>query len=484
MTVTESRGFFDVRTSERKVSLLPAQYDPSTPSVDGLERATNLLVPDYLTSVRLSHLPGDLYDLRPHSHLVRFIRALMGDSGAGGQRKRYLIARFQAAFTSTHFYDLDRFYGAIFGTNRLRHERLKFNPFTDNATSEEWEKIHTADARFRERVFALAKAIPMGATKPGLKTAAEAIVGAPCEVIEDWARIDYLHGHGYKTEEDFEGFTWSQIQSFGSWNQVVAQGSYADLSGVNPPILLTQREYRHFLPDGISTWDLVENIGPWGPNPLDADQANVETRRQVLPVSINDRGGVLVRPLKAYPDDERGRSEKAQDEQALRRVLNVLKPTNVKIKIDMEADGLYSEKAIAQVYSDSDYFEIVQHVSPSSLVQSSLYPLSPQQQADGMSTAQTRILPRPPFSAVQSAEWNYANEVIAVRSYAEQDTTQVVIDGEAYDRVTDIYGHVTDFSGEKGVLEPRAAEAGRLSNDTSLVNHPYASDRQVVATHG
>ena len=95
----------------------------------------------------------------------------------------------------------------------------------------------------------------------------------------------------------------------------------------------------------------------------------------------------------------------------------------------------------------------------------------------------TREVPRPAFSAVQTAEWNYANEVVAVRSYAESGESQVVIDGQNYDRVADIYGHVTDFTGDKGVLDPQQAEAGRLSTDTSLINHPYAGDRVVVTPH-
>lgn len=475
----QDRSFFDVRNAARKVTLLPAQYDPSTPSVEGLDRATNLLIPDYLTSQRLANFPSDLYDLREHSHLVRFMRALMGDSGAGGSRKRFLIARFQQAFQSTHFYDLDRFYGALFGTPRLQQERITVNPYTDLATSEEWDQVHSSDARFRERVFALAKAIPMGGTRPGLKTAAEAIVGAPCEVVEDWSRIDYLHGHGYRTEDDFNGLSWSQVERFGSYRNVAAQGRWQNLGGKTAPIIKGKRFYKHFMIDGVSTWNLVRTLSG-----LDTTWTDVEQRTEKLPQAKNDRGGVLVRPLKAYPATARGRAQKAQDEQALRRVLSVLKPDNVRLRIDMEANGLYTERPVRAVYADSEYFEVVQTVSPTSIAQSRIYPLSKGQQAQGLSVGSTRVLPRPPFAATESAQWNYANEVVAVRSYAESPETQIVIDGANFDRVPDIYGHVTEFTGDKGVLDPRQAEAGRLSSDTSLINHPYGGDRVEVTTHG
>jgi hypothetical protein len=470
---TESRSFFDVTTSARKVSLLQTQYDPSTPAVQGLDRTTNLLVPDYITSARFDHFPDDLYDLRDHSHLVRFLRALMGDSGAGALRKRYMIARFQQALTSTHFFDLDRFYGAIFGTNRLQSEQLGLNPFVDIATSDEWEQAHVADARFRERIFALAKAIPMGGTVPGLKTAAEAIVGAPCEVLEDWQRIDYQHSHGYLTDEDYQGRTYAQVAAFGTYSDVAAHGTWVNITGVSYPVLHTQRRYQDFPVDGFITYGQAENI----------HYDFLEERDVRLGKVVNDRGGVMVRPLKTYDTTAAGDSEKAQDEYALRRVLNLLKPAGVRLRIDMTADGLYATRPIAAAYADSEYYEIVQSVSPTNTPQAPVYPLSPGQRQDGLVANSPRILARPPFSAAQTAQWNYANEVVAVHSYAEDPVSLLANDGNDFDRVTDIYGHATEFSGEKGVLDPRQAEAGRLSGDTSLVSHPYAADRVLVRPH-
>jgi hypothetical protein len=398
----------------------------------------------------------------------------MGDAGAGSLRKRYLIARFQQAFTSTHFFDLDRFYGAIFGTTRLQSEQLPINPFTDIATGEEWDTIHASDARFRERVFALAKAIPLGATKPGLKTAAEAIVGAPCEVLEDWDRIDYLHGHGYLTAEDFQGHTWAEISREGTYDQVVSHGSWSQVSGVTTTSLHVARQYRDFPQDHLGSYAQVAAAPNW---------AWLETRTIDLGQAANDRGGVLVRPLKAYAPTDAGNSEKAQDEQALRRVLNVLKPAGVRLHLDMTADGLYATRPIAAAYADSEYFEIIQSVSPSNSTQAPIYPVSQGQRRQGITATSARALPRPPFSATQTAQWNYANEVVAVRSYAEDGASQVVIDGADFDRVADLYGHVTIFSGEKGVLDPRQAEAGRLSGDVALVSHPYAADRPLVTPH-
>lgn len=471
-TFTQSRSFFDVTTAERNVSLLQTQYDPSTPSVAGLERSTNLLLPDYLTEKRLDHFPEDLYDLRPHSHLVRFLRALMGDSGAGTMRKRYLIARFQQSFATTHFYDLDRFYGAIFGGNRLLSEQLPINPFTSVATSDEWDRVHTSDAQFRERVFALAKAIPMGGTKPGLKTAAEAVTGAPCEVLEDWERIDYLHGHGFTTVDDFEGRPYSEIEALGTY-QSLDTSSWQDLSGVQALVLHGPRLFRDFPEDGLTTYARTQGH----------TYRALERRDQKVGRNKNDRGGVILRPLKAYANTDRGRSEKAQDEQVLRKVLNVIKPAGVRLRIDNTIQGLYSQRGIKGISSDSDYFEIVQTVRPANTLQP-VYPLSAGQRQEGLGQNSPRVMPRPPFSAVQSAEWNYANEVVAVRSYAESGVSSTVIDGNDFDRVADIYGRVTEFSGEKAVLDPRQAEAGRLANDGALIAHPYAADRTVVLTHG
>ncbi|MFE4863235.1 hypothetical protein, partial [Streptomyces sp. NPDC056670] len=172
--------------------LIPLQADITVPQSTALSSATGMLVADTAISEQLRHFPEEVYDLRPTSHLVRLMQALLGESGVGQLRKRLLLAQLQALSSSgARFFDLDRFYGSLFGATRASTEQLSINPMeTAAATAAEWESIEAADASFRDRMTALAQSIAMGGTVPGLTAAAEAITGVECDVFESWALME------------------------------------------------------------------------------------------------------------------------------------------------------------------------------------------------------------------------------------------------------------------------------------------------------
>ena len=187
---TNDVSLFDNSTRQNAKSLISAQVPPSSPAIVQMQNGTDLLIADTTVRSRLAHFPDDLYDLRPESHLMRFLSALLGDSGVGQVRKRYLLARIQSSIAGSNFYDLDRFYGAIFGLGRRVEEALPIDPYVEVETPDEWDEILAYDALYRERIIALAAAIPLGATAPGIRQAAEAIVGVECEVYETWRYMD------------------------------------------------------------------------------------------------------------------------------------------------------------------------------------------------------------------------------------------------------------------------------------------------------
>lgn len=452
-------------------ALLPQQSDPSAPSVSGLRRSSNLLVPDYLTGERLAHFPAEMYDLRPSSHLVRFVRALLGDSGAGSARKRYLIARIQQSPRGAHFGDLERFYGTLLNVGRLLDERYAINPFVDLATGDEWDAIHSADSRYRERIYSLARAIPMGATIPGLKTAAEALVGVPCDVHETWRSIDWLHGHGFRTPDDYwEGRSWDQVEALGTYDELDVM-TWADITGIP----MVDQTYDDITTNEL-TYNEMENY-TWG---------GLESRPYSARRVKNDRGALVVRPVRSYDLlSPYARQEKAQDDYVLRRALGVLKPASARLVVDQSATGVFEPAPINNVICDSNYYEVIARVTPSPTVDGSVYPVTRGQQAQGVLAGDQRVLPRPPFTASSGGEWHYNNEVVSVRSYAESASVgHAVVEAQAYEYTSDIYGRVTAYPPTQGVLDPRRAEAGRLSNDTALQSHPYAADRRLVPTNG
>src|SRR6185312_13577516 len=130
-------------------SVLDFQLPAGQPQPSGTTTATGMVTPDLLIQQRLRNFPDSVYDLAATSVLVHFLQAMLGDAGVGQVRKRQLIAQLQNAVTSTHFYDLDAFYGALFGAIRGPSGTLPdnpstgvtFSPYTDLASPDGWDEV-------------------------------------------------------------------------------------------------------------------------------------------------------------------------------------------------------------------------------------------------------------------------------------------------------------------------------------------------------
>jgi hypothetical protein len=292
-------------------SILELQTSPTQPLPSDLSTGTGLLAPDVPTATRLAHFPSDLYDLSDSSHLTRLLKAMLGDSGAGQLRKRQLVARLQTLLNSTHFYDLDAFYGSLFGVNRGVTGSLPINPYTDVATADGWDEISTIDAQFREKLLALARAITMGGTPLGLQAMAEALTGVDCDVYEVWALLDAQGASG-------TGRTWSAVESaYPSWDSIEGV-SYNDISG-------------------------TQAFGNMG---------------------TDCRNEIVIRPKKVYDNTPEGQRERADDIRGILRVLEVLKPASALLSVDTNGVGVHAEATPGSITADSNYWEISARTVP------------------------------------------------------------------------------------------------------------------------
>lgn len=197
--------------------LIDLQAPASSPLPVGVVAGTDLLLVPRRTADRLAHFPEEVYDLAAESHLVRFLKALLGESGTGQLRKRMLIARLQQTLQGSHFYDLDRFYGALFSLRRRPNELLSTDPYTGTATADEWTVMRGADASYRSRIIQFARAIGFGATPTGIELVAEAVLSVDCDVYESWIQADAA----YRTYAELEA----------------AYPTYAALEGVSYGVL-------------------------------------------------------------------------------------------------------------------------------------------------------------------------------------------------------------------------------------------------------
>ena len=180
--------------------LVTAQTVEGSPVPRGTSSSTSPLLPARRVADRLAHFSEDVYDITPESHLSRFMKVLLGDAGAGQLRKRLTVTRLAQTLTGTHFLDLDRFFGALFGATRLTAERLGFDPYTGLATVDEWDAAHAKDASYRSRMAAFARALAWGPTPTGIELAAEALLAVDCDVFETWIQSDA----GYRTYAELE----------------------------------------------------------------------------------------------------------------------------------------------------------------------------------------------------------------------------------------------------------------------------------------
>lgn len=440
----EAQSFFDPN-GRPAGDLISLQVDQTTPTPTGLTAASGMALTNIAIRKRLAHFPDDLYDLRDSSHLFRFCSALLGDAGAGQLRRRYLTVQFQATMQGSHFYDLDRFYGAIFGATRTVEELLGIDPTstdTATATANEWDTMADADAAFRDRIFDLAAAINLGATYEGVKAATEALVRTEVDVYEVWELLD-TYGPGGP------GRTWGDVEALG-------------------------------------TWDDVEAIGDW-----DVVQATVIIGR----TGTNSRAEVVVVPKKNYDQivaedgPEEAARQRLEDEHSIIRVLNKTKPASVLLTVDTEGVALHREAQIASLTADSNFWYVASQTVPNPtlfLPNGTAYPLSVQQAIEGILSSDKHEIPKPPWSIQQAARWSYAPSVVSVNAYSIldngviQDHSENINTAPDYDTVTYHDGSREKFTPDRGILDPRRALAARYASEGILISGVYSVTRQTV----
>jgi hypothetical protein len=436
--VHQSNTIFDFPDTP-VTSLLQLQTVPSQPLPADLSTITSALSPDVPIQSRLTHFPDDLYDLTSNSHLTRFLKALLGDSGVGQLRKRQLVARLQTLLNSTHFYDLDAFYGALFGANRGITGALPINPYTDVATPDGWDEINTIDASFREKLLALARAITMGGTPLGLQAMAEALTGVDCDVYEVYTLMDAQGSSG-------SGTPWNTIEStYPTWGNV-ENHSYNDIEG----------------------HQVFGNMG------LDA------------------RNEVVIRPKKVYDNTPDSQRQRADDVRGILRVLEVLKPAAALLSVDSSGVGVHAEATYGSISSPSNYWEVSARVIPKDelkswykqVFQAYDHRANPQ----GIDSAQ----PQPPFTNIQGQQWSQVSQVVSVKA---ESTFNVLTKATSFDtakKLSTVEYDIVHFPDGKtqtylpsyAVLDPRQAAAARTASDGVMIAAPYSGTRVSAPTAG
>ncbi len=428
--VTQSPSLFD-QGSTLSTTLLQLQTITSNPLVSELPTATGMILPDLSAYDRLSHFPEDYYDLRPTSHLVRFMKALLGEDGVGSLRKRYLLAQLEQTLNSTHFYDLDRFYGALFGARRGVFGTLPMDPMVDVATPDGWDEIARFDSVFRERIVKLAKAITLGGTPMGMQALAEALTGVECDIYEVWSILESHQGVG-------AGRTYAGVHSTFANYGAMSSVSWGQAAGVIE----------------------LGNLG------------------------LNARNEFVVRPKKVYntsdPVDAR---QRAEDLYGVQRVINVLKPAHTMATIDDRGLAVHQIVPIASVAADSEFWEVCAYVTPREDLKDIYDLFYSCYDKPGSPARIEKVTPVPPFSASQGQQWSYATDVTSVESFISNLDNFDTVGLQNYDTVTFYDGKTLVYRPEYAVIDPQQALLCQTTGEGSIISAPYSGARKVVATH-
>lgn len=441
--VTQSPGFYDTNDVNSAPSILPLQVATSAPSLPTLQEASNMLSSDQSVRTRLAaNFDPEIFDLTDTSHLSRFMKVLLGDAGVGQLRKQSLVNRLSTVLESTHFYDLDGFYGALLSASRKPDEVIPLNPSQNLATEDEWDDIMARDSRYRERLIKMVKALAIGGTAQGLKALAEALTNSPCDISETWKLIP----EGYSNGADN---TWGQVEAnYPLWG---------DLDG--------------------ASWAVVSNHHQIG-------WEGIESSDEVTITVFNDYSDIS--------DPNEQQKQKLRDTDDLLRVLGIFKPAGVILSVALGGDVNTMPVPIASMSADSEYWSITQKIYPKSTPQgTSDSPIFGTLSGDG----QGLNMPVPPFSGSQQYEW-FANASISVIDAVAWPTSVSRITGDqGWHRVdlSDRHGwphnfEIIDyytpgstspafaltFAPNLGVVDPQVLAQGQAANNSRIVADPYA----------
>lgn len=419
-TWIDNPSFFESFDTAADQSLLAQQLAPGQPDVaEGVFTVSDPLVPDKLTSSRLSHFDPTLYDLRDSSNLMKLLKVLLGASGVGGLRKQMAVARLQNSFNGMHFLDLDRFYGALFGIKRTQAElqpSFSFNPYTDPATSAEWDDLHSRDASYRDRLIKFARSIPYGASYAGLKLMAEALIGTDVEIYESWSWIDEQNAG--RSQTGILSYTWGFLRDNVKTYGGLAQKTWGDWSGAGQ--LFSGRTNQR-------------NRSEWVVYP----------KRQL---SIDEQYEVV-------------------------RVLSTFKPAGTQFTVQLKGLTVSLPLAIRGVAASSECWEIISEVTPNANLNYNPY-------ANSLTgEAQQPVYPqaRPVFSGYQGQEWTLNGDVTQVTSMV-LDAEGNAVSGDD-ELVTFSDGTDRSYQAKDGVMTVAQATAAELVTDGVMTSVSYAPGR-------
>lgn len=394
-----------------QILILQAPYNaPDNPLT---QNVTNGINNPPLMDQRFRHFSENIYRLNPSDHIVRFTKVLLGQAGVGQYRSRALSARLQSQINGANFYELDSFYGAVFGFNRTSSEQLSLSPYIQLGTYDQWASVKVQDSSYLTRIDQFAKAITLGATVPGMQAVAQAVLQIPVTITESTAS-----GQGGYTNYN----TYGHLEQYGAGSTIIVGGAtWGNLDG--------------------HTFATLESTSVTG------NASNPRT--------------FIISPSAPITDEQ---------ELALRIAIDTLKPADAAYTVVANA---YSEDvpvSLRGVYADSSYWHLVESIIPVPAY-SSIYQLSPNANFAGF-----REILRPVGSEYQGELIVYNNDILSVVSGINPDSSGSLTAAPEADFVVFWDGTNKSYPATDGIASRLSYITARLVSDGILQSNEFSGD--------
>src|SRR4051812_13659556 len=140
----------------------------------------------------LQRFPDEIYSKAPDSHLYKFMRALLGESGTNWIRKNHLQARIMFEELGVDLFDVDRFFGSPLELGRIVEEQFDQDPY-GLIPKDQWEVIKPKNSRSRNRAMDYFNGARAGNTPLGMRLTAKAGLGHDVEIVENYKFLFDAH---------------------------------------------------------------------------------------------------------------------------------------------------------------------------------------------------------------------------------------------------------------------------------------------------
>ena len=194
---------------------------------------------------------------------------------------------------------------------------------------------------------------------------------------------------------------------------------------------------------------------------------------------------VVIQPERSYDSSVAGLAQQGSDMFAILSVAEVLKPAASIVSVDMSGAPTAVAVQPSFAWADSQYWEIIQLVTPSSPSAPAYQQLTASYQAGNADELPpgTYVIPKPPLSRSTGAQYSYAADVTTAAAAAvtgDDPNSAVTSDGQDFETVVFPGGRLIQYLPGQAIMPPAQSRTVRTASPVSVLSAPWSGPRSPV----